>query len=61
MNELKLTQIELIFFLLSLTQVMVQKVLFLSQIFEMDILMGLHDLRSPESENPICSVWSVCV
>ena len=39
----------------------VEKVLFLGQIFEMEILMDLHVLRSPESENLIFSKWSVCV
>ena len=37
----------------------VEKVLFLNQIFKMEILMDLHVLRSPESENHIFSVWSV--
>ena len=42
---------------------MAEKVLFLGQLFEMEILMDLHVLRSPESENHIFSVWSeyVCV
>ena len=40
---------------------MAVKVLFLGQIFEFEILMVLHDLRPPESENHILSVWSVCV
>ena len=31
------------------------------QIFEMEILMNLHILRSPESEKHIFSVWSLCV
>ena len=40
---------------------MVEKVWFLDQIFEMEILMDLHVMRSPESENHIFSVWSVCL
>ena len=40
---------------------MADKVLFLGQIFEMEILMDLHVLRSPESENHIFSGWSVSV
>ena len=40
---------------------MVQKALFLNQILEMEILMDLHILRSPGSENHIFSVWSVCM
>ena len=39
----------------------VEKVLFLCQIFEVEIFMDLHVLRSPESENHIFSVWSVCL
>ena len=39
----------------------VEKVLFWGQIFEMEILMDLHVLRSPESENHIFNVWSVCM
>ena len=39
---------------------MVEKVLLLGQIFEMEIIMDLHVLRSPESENHIFSDWSVC-
>ena len=46
-----------IFFLLS----KVEKVMFWGQIFEMEILMDLHVLRSPESEKHIFSVWSVCM
>ena len=34
--------------LLSLTHVMVEKLLLLGQIFEIDILMDLHGMRSPE-------------
>ena len=48
-------------FLLFLTHVMVEKELFLGQIFELEILMDSHVLRSPESENHIFSKWSVCV
>ena len=44
-------------FLLSCTHVMVEKVLILGQIFEMEILMDLHVLRSPVYEN---HVFSVC-
>ena len=40
---------------------MVEKVLFLSQIFEMEILMDLHFMRASESENHIFSIWSVCM
>ena len=41
---------------------MVEKILFFCQIFESEILMDLHVLRSPESENPVFSGWSVsCV
>ena len=39
----------------------VEKLLYLGQIFEMEILMDLHVLRSPESENHIFSKWSVCL
>ena len=39
----------------------VKKVMFWSRIFEMEILMDLHVLRSPESENHIFSKWSVCI
>ena len=38
----------------------VEEILFLGQIFEMEILTHLHVLRSPESKN-IFSGWSVCV
>ena len=48
-------------FLLSLTLAMPEKVLFLGQIFEMEILMDLHFMMSPESENNIFSVGSVCM
>ena len=34
--------------------------MFMGQIFEMEILMELHVLRSPESKNHIFSKWSVC-
>ena len=49
------------YLLLSLTHVMVEKVLFLGQIFELEILMGLHVMRTPESKNHIFSGWSVCL
>ena len=48
-------------FLLSLTHVMVDKALFLGQIFEMEILMDLHVMRAVESKNHIFSVCSVCM
>ena len=48
-------------FLLSLTHVVVEKVLFWGPIFEMKILKDLLAMRSPESENKIFNVWSVCV
>ena len=35
--------------------------MFLGQIFEVEILMDLHVLRSPESEKHIFSKWSACV
>ena len=38
-----------------------KKVLFLGQIFEVEILMDIHVLSSLESQNHIFSVWSVCV
>ena len=40
---------------------MVEKVLFLGQIFEMEVLMDLHVLRFSEFENHIFSSWPVCV
>ena len=46
----------LLLLLLSLTHV-----LFLGQIFEIEILMELHIMRSPEFENHIFIVWSVCM
>ena len=45
--------------LVTFSYLYVEKVLFLSQIFEVEILMDLHVLRSPESENHIFSKWSV--
>ena len=39
---------------------MVEKVP-LSKIFELEILMDLHVLRSPQSEKHIFSKWSVCM
>ena len=39
---------------------MLEKILFLGQIFEMKILMDLHVLGAPESESHIFSVWTVC-
>ena len=49
------------YFLLSLTQVMVKKILFQGQIFEMEILMDLHFISSPESENNTFRIRSVCM
>ena len=46
---------------LSLTHLMIEKVLFLGQIFEMEILVDLHDLSPVESENYILNVSSVCM
>ena len=46
------------FFILSYLQV--EKILFLSQIFDTKILMDLHVLRSPESENQIFS-FGLCI
>ena len=40
---------------------MVEKVLFWGQIFEIEILMDLQILSSPESENHIFSGWFVYV
>ena len=40
---------------------MVEQVLFWVQIYETEILMDLHVLRSPESENHIFRCCSVCV
>ena len=40
---------------------MIEKLLLLDQIFEMEILMGLHVLKFPESENHIFNGLSVCV
>ena len=47
--------------LLSISHTMVEKVLFLGQIFEMEIFMDLHGMRSPEYKNHSFSDWSVCV
>ena len=43
-------------FLLSLTHAMVEKVLFLDQIFKLGILMDLHSLRSTDFKNHILSI-----
>ena len=51
---------KILHFLLYLTRVREVKVLFWGQIFEMDILMDLHVMRTPESKNHIFSFWSVC-
>ena len=56
-NQARIRQVS---FLLSLT-FKVQKVIILCQIFEMDILINLHFMRSSESENHIYSVLSVCM
>ena len=51
----------LITFLLSLTHVIVEKILFFGQIFEIEILVDLHVMRTSEYEKHICSIWFVCV
>ena len=38
-----------------------EKNFFFGPIFDMDILMDLHLLKSPKSENHIFNGWSVCV
>ena len=48
-------------FLLFFIHVMVEKVLFLGQIFEMETFDGFTRLRSPKSENHIFNGLSVCV
>ena len=48
-------------FLLRVIHVMVEKELFSGQIFEMEVLINLHDMTTPESENHIFNVWFVCV
>ena len=48
-------------FFFSLTHVMVEKVLFWGKIFEMEILIDVYVIRSPESEIHIFRVWSVCL
>ena len=48
--------------LLSLIHVIIEKILFFGQNFEMEILIemkDLHIMKSPEWENRIFSVWSV--
>ena len=35
--------------------------MFWGQIFELEILMDLHVLKAPESEDRIFEVWSVCM
>ena len=40
---------------------MVEKELFLSQIFKTEILIDLYFMRTPESENHTFSIWSVCM
>ena len=47
------------FIFTSLYPCMIQKVFILGQFFEMQILMDLHVLKSPESENDIFSRWSL--
>ena len=54
-----------LFFLFSLTHVMVEKVLFLSQNFELEISMNLHVMKTPKSEKHIfglrvCACLCVC-
>ena len=41
--------------------IIVEKILFWGQTFELEILMSLHVLRSPEYENHIFSGWCVCI
>ena len=45
LQEIKLVQFRIMSFLLSLTHVMVEKLLFLGQIFIIKILMDLHAMR----------------
>ena len=47
------------FIIFTFSYLLTEKVLFSGQISEMEILMELHVLRSPESENHIFSVWCV--
>ena len=49
------------FIIFTFSYLLTEKVLFWGQISEMEILMELHVLRSPESENHIFSVWCVCM
>ena len=48
-------------FLLSLANMWQRKYYFGGQIFNIEILIDLHVLRSPQSENYIFCVWSVCM
>ena len=48
-------------FLLCLTHIMVKKVLLLGQIFEMEILINLHVMRTPKSKNHIFNISSLCM
>ena len=52
--------IKRIIFLLSFTDVMVDKVLLWSRIFEMEILIDLHVMRTPESKVSFL-VFGLCV
>ena len=47
--------------LLSPTDVKVRQYCFFGQVFEIEVLMHLHVMRSPESENHVFRVYSVCV
>ena len=49
------------FFLLSLTQSIIEKILFWRQISEIEIFIQLYVLRYPELENQIFSGWPLCV
>ena len=60
-SQMKLNFQKSVFTFLSLTCVMVEKVLFLREIFEAEILMDLHVMRTYEFENHIFSVWSLCL
>ena len=40
---------------------MVEKVFFLGQILELEILMDLYVIRSPEYNEHIFIIWSVCM
>ena len=40
---------------------MVEIILLSGQIFEIEILISLHVMRSTKTENQIFSLWSVCM